>query len=110
MEGILFSEVYKAIMSGEPFDATVISCDTKRGTGGKIIRLEGWMICQNTEDTGEVPVSENFTAGRKTSQSKDPNHDEHGTVNVFNPANKEVRPRTIHWDLIRIFNGKRVIN
>jgi hypothetical protein len=108
MEGtILRSEVYKAIHSGEPFDATWITCDRRRGTGGDIISAEGWM--KLTSDEVEN-VAASVSADEATRIKKDPNHPKHGTVNVFNPANSGHHPITVHYDLITFFNGKRVIN
>lgn len=113
MEGtILFQDVYEAINSGEAFDAVVVSCDRKRGTGGNLIRLEGWMahLKRETSNPKAEPSTEESIHRLPEKETKDPKHDVHGTLNVYNPADAAIRPRTIHWDLIRIFNGKRVIN
>lgn len=105
------SEVYDQILSGEAFDLLVISCDRKRGTGGKIITLEGWIVMRDDSkqmaDDSKEPSSVSY---HPSSTPKDPHHAENGTLNVFNPANSGVHPVSIHLDLIQFFNGKRVIN
>lgn len=112
---ILRSQVFKEILSGEPFDMKWVSADRRRGTGGDLVSAEGWMICSRD------PAVKNRESGTSTAEllilkeesdaaRKDPNHPENGTVNVFNPANAGIHPITVHWDLIQFFNGKRVIN
>lgn len=86
-----------------------ISCDRRRGTGGDLMTAEGWMVMnpetlQNQKNTS----AEGSTKEDRT--TKDPNHKENGTVNIFNPANAGIHPVTVHYDLIQFFNGKRVIN
>ena len=104
-ETILRSDVFKALISGEPFDMSWVMCDRRRGTGGELISVEGWMILSD-----EAEVEPGNVTRETTDVSRDPDHARNGTVNVFNPANSGVHPYKVHIDLIQTFNGKRVIN
>lgn len=109
---ILRSDVYKLIHSGEAFDMQFVTCNRKKGTGGDLITAEGWMVL-NARETSDVKGETDEYEEADTplgDGGKDPNHEENGTVNVFNPANPGYHPVKVHYDLITTFNGKRVIN
>lgn len=112
---ILRSEVYALINSGEPFDMVFVTCHRKKGTGGDLYVCNGWMALHareiNNTAKRDSPADPD-TSGDDLNErlSKDPNHGENGTVNVFNPANPGYHPVCVHYDLIQFFNGKRVIN
>ncbi len=107
MSFILRNDVYLHIMSGEPFDAEFITADRKRGTGGELAKVQGWMKVIHEVESSNLKVQSREPAAEN---SKAPNHAVHGTVNIFNPANSGVHPVSVHVDLIQFFNGKRVIN
>lgn len=117
-ETILRSQVFREVLNGAPFDMIWVTADRRRGTGGDLISAEGWMVCgydtAGKNQASGVSVTELMILKEESSdgdrQTKDPNHSDNGTVNVFNPANSGVHPITVHWDLIQFFNGKRVIN
>jgi hypothetical protein len=105
MDTILRSEVLKLVDTGASFDMEFVTADRRRGTGGKLIELKAWQkkIGQPVEDT--IPGQH-----IRRTKPKDPNHYKHGTINVFNPANKAVHPHKVHVPLIQTFNGKKVVN
>jgi hypothetical protein len=104
---ILRSDVVKALASGEHFDMEFITCNRRKGTGGKLISVESWLKISASTPEETLPFESIRTS---TTISKDPHHDIHGTVNIFNPENAGVHPVSVHYDLIQFFNGKRVIN
>jgi len=110
MEGtILRQQVYEQLFTGEPFDMVFVTCNRKKGTGGELVSLESWMILHHPDEkTPQNEASDSQADDGKI--SRDPDHAEHGTVNVFNPANSGVHITKVHVDLIQFFNGKRVIN
>ena len=111
---VLRQEVYEIIQSGEAFDMEFVTADRRRGTGGDLIVCEGWMILRKDDRspvTDDRPDEEdNPSSAILQPSSKDPHHALNGTVNVFNPANPGYHPITVHYELIQVFNGKRVIN
>lgn len=112
MQGtILRSEVWRQIHSGEPFDMIFITCDRRRRTGGELVTCEGWMVLsRDRESQAPAGATPPDPASAGAGITRDPNHEENGTVNVFNPGNSGVHPIRVHYDLIQFFNGKRVIN
>jgi hypothetical protein len=103
----LRSEVYEALHSGEPFDMEFITCHRKKGTGGDLFSVEGWMKISGKTTETDLPYNSIRIGSGLT---KDPHHIENGTINIFNPGNSGVHPISVHIDLIQFFNGKRVIN
>ena len=83
-----------------------ITADRRRGTGGKLIRVENYV-----KHTSK-PVVDNKPAdpanGSKT--AKKPDHYRHATINIVNPGNKSQHITKVHVPLIQIFNGKKVLN
>jgi hypothetical protein len=111
MDGtILRSQVFKLLHSGDSFDMVWITADRRRGTGGDLISAEGWMVVEQVKSEKLKVKSADAPAFGNGGPSRDPNHPENGTVNVYNPANSGVHPHKVHIDLIQFFNGKRVIN
>jgi hypothetical protein len=114
---ILRRECYKQLQSGEPFDMVFITADRRRKSGGEIVNARGWLVCSAASDEPRA-VSEKLRASScelreeqpDAKDPKDPHHKEHGTINIFNPANSGIHPITVHFDLIQFFNSKRVIN
>jgi hypothetical protein len=106
METILRSDVVRALDEGNPFTMEFITADRRRGTGGKLIKLENWVkhAGQPVDDT--LPGA--AAAGEK--KKKDPGHYRHGTINVMNPGNKAIHITKVHIPLIQTFNGKKVVN
>ena len=105
---ILRSQVFKEIHTGEPFDMVFITADRRRGSGGELIVAEGWMKLSYEQQHGGKELK--ILKEEASAENKDPNHEDHGTINVFNPANAGYHPIKVHYDLIQFFNGKRVIN
>lgn len=106
---ILRKDVYDALQSGEPFDIQFITCDRRRATGGELVTATGWMKIQKDATHQAAGPGTGPRSGALT-PSRNCNHEENGTVNIFNPANSGVHPITVHIDLIVSFNNKRVIN
>jgi hypothetical protein len=104
MQFIKRSEAVKAIRSGDQFTLEFVTADRKRGTGGELIQVIDWQILNADDDDGDAPAGSGTGGGH----SKCPNHDDHETINICNPVNKQVRK--IHIPLIQSFNGKRILN
>jgi hypothetical protein len=100
---IPIENVLEYMDTGQSFNITYVTADEKRGTGGKIIRYEGWQKC-NLETIPEVILRRNkvFELGKKIRK-------EGSAKNrlIINPATHDIR--TVHIRLICEFNGKRVI-
>jgi hypothetical protein len=114
---ILRRQVYKELQSGEPFDMVFITADRRRKTGGEIVNATGWIVCGSSEESSKPGVKNNSKPKvlsseelPDTKEPKDPHHKDHGTINIYNPANSGIHPISVHFDLIQFFNGKRVIN
>jgi hypothetical protein len=108
MDTILRSEVVKLVDTGESFDMEFVTADRRRGTGGKLILVKGWVkkVGRPVEDT--IPGK---NIRRKASDvRKDPDHWRHGTFNIENPGNKALHLHKVHIPLIQTFNSKRVVN
>lgn len=84
METILRSEALRLIETGEPQSFVFVAADRRRGTGGRLIQVENWVM------TGA-----DFKKG---------------TFNIKNPGNKHAHPMTVHSALILTLNGKKIIN
>jgi hypothetical protein len=102
---ILRTEVLKTLDAGEVFDITFCTADRRKGTGGEIIEVKGWM-----KITGEQMASSGSQIIRKKAADlkKDPEHWKHKTVNIRDSRNPN-RVRKVHARLIGFFNGKRVV-
>lgn len=96
------------INTGHPFDLEFVTADRGRGTGGELIKVEKW---RKVHKTTEKQFGKQEPANRMfTGLSKDPNHEEHDTFNIFNPANRSDYPRKVHYWLMISYNGKTIIN
>jgi hypothetical protein len=106
MGTILRHEVMQAIDTGDPFDLVFITADRRRGTGGAIKSVTNWV-----KITAAPPkdMKRPRFGQSNTSRAKNPNHYEHKTINIHNPANPRDNPTKVHWRLIQFFNGKRVL-
>lgn len=98
-------EALKLIETGEPFDLVFITADRRRGTGGQIKRVKGWLKVMRNSDDAPSGVG-NLS---KAMQSRDPRHFEHRTFNIFNPSNPADHAHKVHWRLMAFFNGKRIV-
>lgn len=109
MEGtILRSQALQEIDTGEPFDMEFVACDRKRGTGGELIHVKGWQKMSARGQAEQMPGR--IRKAAISMLSKNPNHWEHRTINIFNPLNRGTHPIKVHFRLIQFFNGKRVLN
>jgi hypothetical protein len=104
-ELIMRSEAMALINSGKPFDLEFITADRRRGTGGKIISLKGWMKLREDMPAEAFP---GYT--KKIALKRDKANHQNKTFTVFNPQNKAVHPHTVHYRLMQVLNGKRIIN
>lgn len=107
MESILRSDVLKLIDTGEPFTMEFVTADRKRGTAGKLIRVENWIKVK------QPPVDQRGGTSAAPAPSgtfKDPNHYGNGTINIQNPTFKQLHIHKVHSALILTFNGKKLIN
>lgn len=78
-----------------------VTADKKKGTGGQIKHVKNWVRC----DLAAMP--EPVLRRNRLSAEKTPNHLEHKTKNIMNPATRDIRK--VHIRLITEFNGRRVI-
>lgn len=95
-------EVIQHIDSGMPFSMTFVTADRKKGTGGQIRTVHNWVNC-NIADMPEPVLRRN----KMFQASKVPNHQQHKTKNIMNPATRDIRK--VHIRLITEFQGKRVV-
>jgi hypothetical protein len=98
-------DVVEQMDSGAPFDITYITMDRRRGTGGEIRRRINWAKVKGTPAETRLPGQFNKVA----SVAKNPQHLDHKTMNIFNPADPRDHIAKVHWRLITHFNGLRVI-
>jgi hypothetical protein len=109
VETIRRSEAMQFIESGRPFTLEFVTADVKRGTGGELIKVVNWQKVHGSK----VDSKENAkgTSGATSdSTSHNPNHYQHKTFNIFNPANRQLHPHKVHFRLLISLNGKRIIN
>ena len=107
MDTVLRSDILKILDTGEPFDMEFVTADRRRGTGGKLITVKGW-VKQKEQPVEDRPVGQHTPAKQRL--VKDPAHRKNGTINIKNPGNKHVHPHKVHVALILTLNGKKVIN
>lgn len=107
METILRSEVVKQLDTGEPFDLEFVTANRRKGTGGKLLEVKGWVKKKGKPVEDTVPGS---LRQAQADKRKDPNHWRHGTFNIENPGNKALHLYKVHIPLILTFNSKRVVN
>lgn len=96
------SDVIRQIYAGDAFDLEFVTADEKRGTGGELIQVQGWQILK----TEKQPATTGQAAAR---MGTNPQHDDHGTINIHNPSNHH-HPIKVHTALIQTFNGKLLLN
>jgi hypothetical protein len=100
------------IKTGQPITLEYVTADRKRGTGGELIKCENWQLVRPLPD--KQPATTGQAAGEPappaTTATKDPNHFQHKTFNIFNPANRSAHVRKVHYRLLLTLNGKRIIN
>jgi hypothetical protein len=106
---ILRSEALKFINSGQPFSLEFVTADVRRGTGGKLISVKNWMKVSG-ESTEERAPGQKPAPKQVPGAEKNPNHFQHKTINIYNPANRSVHVHKVHFRLILSINGKKVIN
>lgn len=103
-EGVItYFDMLQEIDSGQVFDAVFVKADRRRGTGGEIVKIRGWIKCPS-EVYSPAHVSTPAHGGKK----QKPNHYLHKTRNIMNTRNHLVK-RKVHTRLICIFNGKQVV-
>jgi hypothetical protein len=95
---ILLRNVLDEIESGEPFHLTVITCDQKRNTGGKIVRFGPAILNQ-------VSKKKRKSSKPVTTVRRNNNYNNTRTIRLL--GSEEIR--TIHVQLITEFNNQRVI-
>jgi ethanolamine utilization protein EutQ (cupin superfamily) len=106
-ETILRYQVMKEMDKGSAFSMCWVTYNAKKGTGGELKSVVNWCkVKQELKADTEAPA--NVTT--KNRPLYDPDHWNHGTVNIMNPNNYGQHITKVHWALITIFNGKRVIN
>lgn len=106
-ETILRSQALKEADNGEPFDMVLVTCDRKRGTGGKLVSVKQWQKLDTAEVAERMPGHIRKTA---IAMVRSPHHWKNKTINIYNPNNRTLHPIKVHFRLIQFFNGKRVIN
>jgi len=98
---ISLEKTLEGIDSGAPFDLVHVTFDRTRGTGGEIKERKKWTKA-NFNALPEVVLRK---AGIK--DKRNPNHSDHRTRNIYNPATREIKK--IYIRLICSFNGKSVL-
>jgi hypothetical protein len=96
-------EVINHIDSGMPFTMTYITADRRKGTGGQLKQCTNWVRC-DLATMPEVVLRKNRI---HYEMEKNPNHPDHKTKNIMNPATRDIRK--VHIRLITEFQGKRVV-
>lgn len=102
------------INTGHPFDLEFVTADRRRGTGGEMIKVEKWRKVVKEVASKGLPVTSDqqpaTDAATSDSKTKNPNHWEHDTFNIFNPGNRSAYPCKVHYWLMLSYNGKTIIN
>jgi hypothetical protein len=99
---ILLRNALDIMDTGEPFHVTVVTCDTERNTGGKIIKF-GPAVLNRTR-------RKKFKSGKGNKPPKvlkRRNNEVHNTRTIRLLGSEQIR--TIHVQLITEFNGEKVI-
>jgi len=105
METILRSEAKREIDTGKPFNLAFVTADRRRGTGGEYIEVKNWQKVKEDPAPEALPGK----PALKPELTKKPDHWIHKTFNIFNPANPKQHPIKVHYRLMDVFNGKRII-
>ena len=97
----------KEMETGKPFSLSWVTYDTIRGTGGDLKSVTNWCKVQRELDTETRGPGDR---GKKMEARYHPDHWANASVNIYNPNDYKQHITKIHWPLITLFNGKRVIN
>jgi hypothetical protein len=100
-------QVVQQMDSGMPFDLSFITCDRRRGTGGEIRRVTNYVKYKG--ETISARTRNRQLQTKLNSPVRNPNHLQHKTVNIYNPHDSRQHPYTVHWRLMVLFNGKRIV-
>ena len=100
---ILRSEVINTMDTGQPFTMEFVKCDRKRGTGGELVKVEGWQKMKG-EAAGEVSPGDHPKRGSGSRPRPIK------VVNILNPHSRLHHPIGVHVMLMLTFNGKRILN
>ena len=93
--------------TGAGFDLVFIMADKRRGTGGKIKRVKSWQKICGERAGIKMPA---HLATKTTMTRKNPNHNVHKTVNIYDPRHAMQHATTVHWRLMVYFNNQRIID
>lgn len=99
-------DVLKAIDTGETFDLVFITADRRRGTGGKVKIVKDWAKVKGDPADIRIP-------GKQLSQTKLCELRKAAGLkifNIFNPSDLSDHIISVHYQLMMIFNGKRIID
>lgn len=101
---ISIKDATRHIDSGKPFTCTVVTYDASRGTGGKIIELEG-VLARTVSDRPPTPYEQRDT------DAKAQNHYDNYTRNIAltTDGQRTAMLRKIHPPLLLTFNNKTVV-
>lgn len=105
---VQYNDMVAHLRTGQPFNMTYVEADRRRGTGGELRTLKGWVMHQPASVEEELKVKQN----RKSRIAKalyecNPMHSIHKTSNVTNLKSKAILK--IHIKLIIEYNGKTVV-
>lgn len=101
---ITIKEMLRFMESGRAFSLTVVTADTKKGTGGELLFFPSATCTQYSVSDGTRLTAS--VMKKAATDGKRPNHNAHFTRNILLP---DMRVRKVHVDLITRFNGKKVL-
>lgn len=106
---ILLIDVLQQMDSGALFDIAFVEYDVRRGKGGKLRQIKGWLKVKKEQDD-DLRVG---IPGERINQhdgSYNPEHMANETVNIYNPKDFVQHITKVHWQLITRFNNQVVIS
>lgn len=110
-EIIQYKDMVAHFRSGRPFDMTFVEADRRRGTGGDLTTVKGWVIHNSKgRDNQEQALAKAKNRKSRIAMALydcNPNHLFHKTSNITNLKNRAILK--VHLKLIIEYNGKTVV-
>jgi hypothetical protein len=108
---ITYNDVVTHMRTGQPFNITYVEADRRRGTGGDLSTLKGWVIhtskSADNEDLALVKLRNRKSRVARALYDCNPKHLFHKTSNITNLRSRVILK--IHLKLIVEYNGKTVV-
>lgn len=109
-ETITLTEVIKHLNTGNPCNIIYVTADRRRGTGGSLEALKGWVKhnveMKSSNAAADCPKLKSRIAA-KLHEDRNPNHGEHKSMNLINLKSRKIQK--LHLKLIVEYNGKTVL-